>query len=121
MSCSTVTAASPLKVVEGATLVFNLRFNTKENDVVEPFDLTGATCAVKFMKTDGTILSKSIGSGVTVVSAALGKVSVTLSTSDTALLTQAELQTIEAVLVKAGITYKVLFLKALTVIEETFD
>lgn len=53
----------------------------------DPFDLTGASAlTVDFKNKDGTVLTKTLGGGIVITSATLGKFEITVPASETALL-----------------------------------
>lgn len=83
MSCSN---KAPLKIVKGEDRVLNIHIS--DEDTGGDYDLTSATeITVKFKKTDLSALSKTMGAGaVSIVSAVAGKIQVTLTDTDTALL-----------------------------------
>lgn len=58
--------------------------NAKTGD---PYDLTGCTALTTcFLKDDGTELSLSLGSGITIVNALFGKIQIVLTAAQTMLL-----------------------------------
>jgi len=74
-----------VKITQGADAEFTVFITVEETK--EPLDLTGILAAeARFRKSDDTALVKTLGSGVTVVSAVGGKIKVTLAPADTALL-----------------------------------
>ena len=75
-----------LKIVKGEDRTINIHIT--EEDTTGDYNLTGATeITVKFKNQDGSVLSKTqTGGAVSVVSAVAGKIQVTLTDTETALL-----------------------------------
>lgn len=105
--------ADDVTVIQGEDRTLNL-YVTDKND--KPFDLTGLTAAeLRIVKTDGTALTKTIGSGLTLVSAGAGHISAVLTDADTALIKSGDKQTFDLVLDFGTTRRKVIFEKQLTV------
>jgi len=107
-----------VSIVHGEDKLITIRVISKSTE--EPFDLTGATVSVKFAKTDGTTLTKSVGAGVTIVNAVAGKMEVLLSDTDTALLKAGENQDFEAIVTVNTVTSILQFRRALSIFEKIF-
>lgn len=76
---------SQVTIVRGEDRTFSIILRDEKTDA--PYDLTSYTAiSVSFKKTDGTALTKSNGSGVSISSTEGGKLSVTLSDTETASL-----------------------------------
>ena len=105
-------------VIQGEDRDLILRIVDKLTQI--PFDLTQATAInARFAKADGTRLIKTVGNGVTIISAPAGKIDVFLSAAETALLVAREEQSFEVeIVVGTGLSSRITvvqFLKALTV------
>jgi hypothetical protein len=109
-----------LTVIQGSDVSFNLRFNDQE--INDPLDMTNCTaCVVTFLNADGTFLSKSLGSGVTLLTPlTLGKVSVVLDEDETALLAAGR-QSFEVTLTISAAIRIAQFAKALNVLQSVFS
>ncbi len=85
---------------------------------MDPFDLTGVsaiTCC--FMKQDGTDLVLSLGSGISIVgNPLLGKLLITLTAAQTALLNEVAFATLELAITFSGDPLKVQILNAYEVV-----
>jgi len=86
----------PVNIIQGGKKVFIVRIKSKLTR--DPFDLTGAiaitTC---FLNTDNTELELSLSSGLSILSAVLGKIQVTITAGQAAALadTQGQPATLE--------------------------
>lgn len=109
-----------IKIIKGESKVITLKLKLKNADgSLDPFDLTGVTALdVCFKNQDDSTLTKSLGSGVTVVNAGGGIATVTLSTAETALLLEANNQSYEADAVVGGETTIFQFIEQLDVVAQ---
>lgn len=114
MSC----AQKPFKVVRGENQVLTIWLESETTN--EPMDLTGAAITAKFPKDDGTVLEKTVGSGVDIVSEKGGKFTVTLSDTDTASLKVGEYQDFECIITISGNVTIPQFRKLLSVFSKVF-
>lgn len=76
-----------IKIVQGSDREFSIR--VIDQDTKEPFDLTGVAVGdihANFIKTDGTCLDLTGASFITIVSALGGKIKITMTPTETALL-----------------------------------
>ncbi len=116
---SCVPGQDKVQIVQGANAAFNCRFvNALTGD---PQDLSGASSIVaKFLNTDGTYLSLSIGVGLSIVSPAqIGKVLIQLTPVQTAAL-QYGIVSFQVTLIISAVTYVVQFPQSLNVKESVF-
>lgn len=103
----------PIRVVQGEDKTIDLKIRDSDND---PFDLTGYTTIVaKFKNTDGSLLSLAVGTGVTVLSAVLGRLQLNLSDAQTALLKAGEFLDFELQITIGTSTRIVQFLRSIHV------
>lgn len=102
-----------ITIIQGEDRTINLYVTDKSE---KPFDLTGLTGAeLRIVKTDGTALSKTLGSGLTLISATAGHITAVLTDADTALVKVGERQSFDLVLDFGTTRRKVIFEKRLTV------
>jgi hypothetical protein len=110
----------PIKVIRGEDRVFNIKFVNKTTN--EPYDLSAITqISVKFNNAIGSTqaqLTKTIGSGVVIVSTILGKIQVSLSDLDTTTLRIGERQNFEVTLDFGSTRRIVQFLTEWTVVDK---
>lgn len=86
MTCGENTAVT---IVKGEDRTLNVKLVTpQENGIYDPFDITGVTqIEARFKNADNTVLSKLLTiSGVLLVNAASGSISIVLTDTETALL-----------------------------------
>lgn len=107
-----------ITVIAGEDRMMILRIVDKLTQ--EPFDLTAASAInARFKNADQTVLIKNLTAGVAIVSAPAGKISVSLSATETALLNVRENQSFEVeFVIGTGAVAKltvVQFIEALTV------
>lgn len=99
----------PIKIVQGEDKLIDIKIRDEKND---PFDLTGyTTIAAKFKKADNSLLSLAIGSGVTVLSAPLGRIQVLISDTQSATLKLGEFLDFEVQITIGTTTRIVQFLR----------
>jgi len=109
--------AASKQIVRGSDVVLTLTVRTSSGDPLDLADATGLL--VRFKKTDKTALVK-LGEQVQVVNAVLGKLRVTLSETDTALLAVMQNAPIEIV-VDFGATRRIAQIKSgLNVVDRLF-
>jgi hypothetical protein len=81
-------------IIQGGKQLIVVRLVDKNTG--DPYDLTGATAITTcFHNADGTELMLGLGTGVTVLAPTFGKIQIALTAVQTALLTVAQLQTLE--------------------------
>ena len=107
--------AKPAQIIQGGAVSIVVRLiNRQTND---PFDLTGLTALTCcFQNSDGTELMLSLTSGLSVLTAVLGKIQLSLSAAQTTLLNEVEQATLELTLTFAGDPIKVQIPNAYTVV-----
>lgn len=113
--------ASTLSVIRESDREFSVRVTIKETGA--PFDLTGVTqIKAYFPKADGTALEKNMtpSGAISVLSACAGKIKITLSEADTALLNVGEAQSFEVEIQIGTNTSIIQFVEALNVIDRVF-
>lgn len=94
----------------------NIVVHLIDRDTDEPVDLTGASgVKARFRKADGTVLEKTLASGVSILSIAGAKVQVALTDAETALLMVGDKQDFEVEPTVGTNTTIVKFERALTV------
>jgi hypothetical protein len=112
---------SPIKIVKGEDKTITIQLISEEDKSY--YDLSDATgIAVAFKQQSGSALSKELDAGVSIVSALAGKISVTLTDTETALLKEGELLPIYVTL-DVGSTKTIVVSgleKALTVVAKPF-
>lgn len=75
----------PIKIIQGSASSFIVQINNIKTG--NPLSLAGVTALSScFMKTDGTDLTLSLGSGLTILSEPLGQITVALTSAQTALI-----------------------------------
>lgn len=110
MSCET---QKPVKVVQGEDKIIDLKIRDENGD---PYDLTGySAIEAKFKNTDGTLLTLAVGTGVTVVSAILGRIQLSLTDLQTAELKAGDFMDFEVKITIGTSTQIVQFLRMLSV------
>lgn len=105
-------------IIQGEDRDLFLRIVDKKTQ--QPFDLTAASAInARFKNADDSVLVKSISTGVTIISAAAGKIAVTILKTESILLKPREAQNFEIeVVIGIGASAKlsvVQFIEALTV------
>lgn len=111
-------SAKVINIVKGEDKLITIRVISKTSE--EPYDLTGAAITAKFMKTDGTALSKAVGTGITIVNPLAGKMEISLSDTDTTLLKDGEYQDFEIAVTISSNTSILQFRKVLNIYEKLF-
>lgn len=106
-----------IKIIQGGEMTFFVRLINKQTG--DPFDLTGATAITTcFYNTDGTELNLSLGSGISIVSPApIGKLQISLSAAQTALLDVISDQILEISVEFGGDPTKIQIFNAYSVLE----
>lgn len=106
----------PVQIITGEDKIINIRLVSLSSG--DPYDLS-ATSALStcFLNADGSELSLSLGSGVTIVTAAAGKLSITLTSAETALLATLSDQTLELSITQNGLVTKTQIPNAYSVID----
>ena len=85
---------NPIEIIQGGETSFIARFTDVATG--DPLDLTNIdTLTTCFKKDDRTELTLGIGTGITIVNAVLGKIRVTLTSTQTATLALVEAATLE--------------------------
>lgn len=93
-------AQEPVEIIQGGAATLDV---TLRDELGDPFSLVGASAVQTcFKRSDGTSLSLSLGSGVSIVNALLGKLQVALTAAQTALLQVVEYETLELTITLAG-------------------
>lgn len=113
--------ASTINIIRESDREFSVRITIKETG--DPFDLTGVSqIKAYFPKTDGTALEKNLSpsGAIVVLNALAGKIKITLSEADTALLNVGEAQSFEVEIQIGSITSIVQFVESLNVIDRVF-
>lgn len=106
----------PIVIVMGEDKLINVQLVSQQN--FGPFDLTGVTAiSTCFLNADASELTLSLGSGITLTSAAAGKILVQLSAAETALLATFNLQTLEISITLSGLVTKVQIPNAYSVVD----
>lgn len=103
-------------IIQGgkATLVVRL-LNDQTQD---PYDLTGVTALTTcFQNDDGSELMLTLSSGISILSAVLGKIQIVLTSAQTALLRTVQLHTLELSITTTGDPIKVQIPDAYSVVQ----
>lgn len=85
---------NPIQIIQGGEITFTVRITNSATG--DPYDLTSCTALTTcFTKSDGTELVLGIGTGIVITNAVLGKFTITVTSTQSALLAPIELATLE--------------------------
>lgn len=103
-----------IEIIKGATKTFNVYLIKKSDN--EPLNITDATeIEALFCKNDSTLLTKSLGSGVSKIHEVGGKIQVSLDSTDTEDLLEDERQDFEIAVTFPSDKYIIQFKERLNV------
>lgn len=115
-------ATKSVNVIKGSDRTFNIRIiNKSSGDPKSLSGISGSNLKLSIPKDDGSVLELTEGSGLTVLSALGGKIQVSLTDAQTALLKAKDCQSMELTIIEGSVTSIVQFLKALNVKAGVFD